>query len=110
MLPRAKTFLCDGQRWLAWPSVAPPDGSRRGCEEPQVPVGPPRLFFRSASGDFRALAYAQASWESLARLTDDELCAELRLAVASLDAGAVQLTNTPDPSSTITRSSRRMIL
>jgi hypothetical protein len=105
MIPRAKAFVCDGMRWLAWPSVEPPDAIRPGCEEP-MPAGPPRLFFRSAAGDFRALGYAQASWEALAKLTDDELCAGLRLA-GSDDMGDVQLTNTPEPSSTMTRSSRR---
>jgi hypothetical protein len=109
MLPRAKDFTCDGMRWVAWPSVAPRDVLvRPGCEEPPLPLGPPRIFFRSAAGDFRSRLYAQASWEAVARLTDDELCAELRLAGASDDDADVQLTNTPDPSSTMTRSSRRM--
>lgn len=107
LLPRAKTFVCDGVRWLAWPSLAP-DTPREGCEEP-LSLGPPRIFFRSTSGDFRSRAYAKASWEALARLTEDELCDELRLAAGeSGDAGDIQVTNTPDPSSTITRSSRRM--
>lgn len=110
MLPHAKSFTCDGVRWLAWPSVPPLDVfSRPGCEEPPLPLGPPRIFFRSASGDFRSRAYAQASWEAVARLTDDELCAQLRLACASDGDAEVHVTNTPDPSSTMTRSSRRMI-
>lgn len=110
MLPHAKVFTCDGMRWLAWPSVAPREVLLRpGCEEPPLPLGPPRIFFRSAAGDFRSRLYAQASWDALARLTDDELCAELRMASGSDGDAAVQLTNTPDPSSTITRSSRRTI-
>jgi hypothetical protein len=107
MLPHAKTFTCDGARWVVWPSVAPLIITREGCEEPP-PAGPPRLFFRSNTGDFRSLPYANASWEVLARLTDDELCAELRLAGGSVGSGDDQVTNTPEPSSTITRSSRRM--
>ena len=107
LLPKAKDFVCDGVRWLAWPSVAP-DSPREGCEEP-LSLGPPRIFFRSASGDFRSRAYAKASWEALARLTDEELCEELRLAGTSGDEGEVQITNMPEPSSTMTRSSRRMM-
>jgi len=107
LLPKAKAFVCDGVRWLAWPSIAP-DSPREGCEEP-LSLGPPRIFFRSASGDFRSHAYAKASWEALARLTDEELCAVLRQAGVSAGAGDVQVTNTPDPSSTMTRSSRRMM-
>ena len=107
MLPRAKPFVCDGVRWLAWPSVAP-DTPREGCEEP-LSLGPPRIFFRSTTGDFRSHAYAKASWEALARLTDEELCDELRLADASAGVGEDHVTNMPDPSSTSTRSSRRMI-
>lgn len=107
LLPKAKSFVCDGVRWLAWPSVAP-GSPREGCEEP-LSLGPPRIFFRSDAGDFRCCAYAKASWDALARLTDDELCDELRLAGMSGAAGDVHVTNTPDPSSTITRSSRRMI-
>ncbi len=107
LLPRAKSFHCDGVRWLAWPSVAP-DSPREGCEEP-LSLGPPRIFFRSDAGDFRCCAYAKASWEALARLSDAELCEELRLAGASDTAGDVHVTNIPDPSSTMTRSSRRMM-
>src|SRR5579862_174629 len=110
MLPRAKVFMCDGMRWLAWPSVAPRDVLLRpGCEAPPLPLGLPRIFFRSAGGDFRSRLYAQASWEALARLSEDELCAELRMAGVSDGEADVQLTNTPEPSSTMTRSSRRMI-
>lgn len=107
LLPKAKSFLCDGVRWLAWPSVAP-DSPREGCEEP-LSLGPPRIFFRSDTGDFRCCAYAKASWDALARLTDAELCDELRLAGTSGADGDVQVTNMPEPSSTITRSSRRII-
>ena len=107
LLPHAKAFVCDGVRWLAWPSVTP-DAPREGCEEP-LSLGPPRIFFRSAQGDFRCCGYANASWEALARLTEAELCEELRLAGTSGDAGETHVTNTPDPSSTITRSSRRMM-
>lgn len=83
MLPRARTFVCDGVRWLAWPSVAPPAGSRRGCEEPLVALGPPRIFFRSECGDFYSWCYEAASWGTVAQLSEDELCAELRLATAT---------------------------
>jgi hypothetical protein len=58
-------------QWRVWPSVI---GSDVGCRPVKVrDIGPPRFFFYSQTGGFGVLPYAEASWETLAQLSEDTL-------------------------------------
>jgi hypothetical protein len=72
---RSRSFVADGVRWHVWPSVLVTDV---GCRPVKVrDIGPPRLFFHSQIGGFCVLPYEEASWETLARLSEDTLRAWL---------------------------------
>ena len=69
---KRRRFVCDGMLWEAWPSDLPPD-PRVSEARAALPPSPPRLFFKSSTGMFRAVPYATASWAGLARMSDDDL-------------------------------------
>jgi hypothetical protein len=61
----------EGVQWRVWPSVIISDV---GCRPVKVrEIGPPRFFFHSQTGGFCVLPYAEASWETLAQLSDATL-------------------------------------
>src|ERR1700722_7784762 len=61
---KRRRFVCDGMLWEAWPSDLPPD-PRVSEARAALPPSPPRLFFKSSTGMFRAVPYATASWAGL---------------------------------------------
>jgi hypothetical protein len=71
MLFRSRSFVHDGVTWRVWPSVL---GAGIGCRPVKVQdIGPPRLFFVSQTGGFSVVPYAEASWEELARMSEETL-------------------------------------
>jgi hypothetical protein len=72
MEEKPRRFVCDGMLWEAWPSDLPADPLFVEVRA-ALPPSPPRLFFRSSTGKFRAVPYATASWAGLARLSDEDL-------------------------------------
>jgi hypothetical protein len=68
---RSRAFLSDGVVWHIWPSVL---GTDVGCRPVKVrDLGPPRFFLHSQTGEFCVVPHADASWESLAQLSEETL-------------------------------------
>jgi hypothetical protein len=68
---RSRSFIAEGVLWHVWPSVL---GTDVGCRPVKVrDIGPPRLFFHSQTGGFCVLPYADASWETLAQMSEETL-------------------------------------
>jgi hypothetical protein len=71
MLFRSRSFVHEGVVWRVWPSAL---GPGIDCRPVRVQdIGPPRLFFHSQMGGFSVLPYADASWESVAAMSEDTL-------------------------------------
>jgi hypothetical protein len=71
----SRTFIHDGTKWHVWPSFVRPDEGCRGWKA--TDLGPPRLFFHAATGDFRVVPYPEQSWDVVTRLSEAELGAWL---------------------------------
>jgi hypothetical protein len=76
--PRLRAFVCEGIEWLAWPSVVVRDEICETDGREQIITGPPRLFFRSRSGEFYSVVYPGASWDVVASLSESELQSQLQ--------------------------------